>query len=810
MNDIIFTYYHNVKDTQGETKNMPWHDWKNVFSAHAVRGTPADSDFKPALELKKNGPCVVLGQLKGPRRKANVVAIYALALDLEDQTDQDLAEVLEKLAPFEWCLYSTHKSGAAAVNQQTRLRIILPLAEALRPEEFFPAWDELNEFVGGVNDLQTRDLARLHFLPSTFDPSKAIAYANDGDRWAPGKTGAAPTTENKTRADRPFEEILFLLNKKARVLRMGDELRLLVKRIQNGEPIAEPGERHSKILTLTYWLATALPELNEHELARLFEKSIEAMANQAGAGPVTLGEIKDAYTGALRRATEDTKNKKAPPSPPVQTNAYSPEELEDIAKRQGWTPEELGDKWVIQKAGSIWVLKNDGDYEGPFSKEDAPIAIRRHLGRAPVQIWTATASGFKMRAVAEIVADHGSLARKVVVDLGAQFTTFEPSTSTITESVVPIRKELKAVENKAIDKWLDVFSPDHSSKLRDWLACCPDPKKQLCALYLDGEKESGKTLFAVGAARLWTRGGPAEVEQVLNNFNEELLRCPLVFADEQVPKSFGGQSASAKLRALLGVKERTLKRKYLPNADLTGALRLVLAANNESLLDELDAHTAADLEAIAQRFLYIHVDAEASVKYLSTFSKATLEEWAQTGIAEHALWLQENHVIEKPGRRFWVEGDLSMIHRLLLTGGHWTSLVCEWLLRYLLNPRPLHADAEVNGLVRIEDERLLVNEQAIADKWSLYLKNVRQDPQVRQIGQALRSISSPHRKQLRWARRAIRYRVVETSHLIAWSERHGIGDEQAIKDRLSGVIPLDEPIDNPRSETEENKGYKVF
>jgi len=130
-----------------------------------------------------------------------------------------------------------------------------------------------------------------------------------------------------------------------------------------------------------------------------------------------------------------------------------------------------------------------------------------------------------------------------------------------------------------------------------------------------------------------------------------------------------------------------------------------------------------------------------------------------------------------------------LMHRLLMTGSHWNSMICEWLVRYLMNPNPF--DSKATGLIRREDAVLLVNDQAILDGWELYLKT-KQEPETAKIGAALRAISkTTRRQQLRFNGQRVRYRVIDIDHLISWSDRYNIGDRETI------LAALGEPSDCP-------------
>jgi len=783
VRELTFSLFRHAQDIIPQVHTRPWVDWVDLFGRHEIRGT------EETIDGYKNGPCIVLGRLIGNRSKKNIKSIDALSLDLEHLTEEQLDKILEKISHLEWAVWSTHRSGASCVDGETRLRVVLPLTRSLEPKEFFAAWDGLQALVGGVNDKNTRDIVRLNFLPSTFAGGHPMAYHNAGEWLNPDTLIVA-----EKKSEYSLEELHAKITRWKRDFdgALLTENREIVKRLLWGHALNEPGKRHQSILMLTLWLAKRFPEWTERDIEVLFASSLAAMQEQENAGPIQQKEIWDAFKGARDKlaAEQPEKKEKEQLPEPQRPNPITEAELIEIAKKQKCKLEELRRRWVVQKAGTVWILRRNGEYSQAYDKNDAPLAIRQLLVNAPVMLWEPTANGgWKKKAIGDIVEDNGSLAKRVIADLTTQYSYFEAKTRTLHEATSPIRKNLEPKYDKQIEMWLQAFGGLEHAKLVDWLSCAPDLSKSLCALYFDGVKESGKTLFAVGVSKLWTEGGPAEAAQVLGAFNDEVLRCPLVFADEKLPKRWGQNSSSAQLRAMLGIQHRSLKRKYQANADLHGALRFVLAANNESLLDELDAGSKADLEAIAQRFLYIRVDGGA--EFLKIVPRERLEYWAERGIAEHVLWLAANHQVKEPGKRFFVEGGIAEIHRLLLTGGPWTSLVCEWLIRYLMNPSTIHTDVKYNGLIRIEHGQLLVNEQCITDNWNMYLPNTHQDPVLKQIGQALRAISYPDRKQLRHRTKQIRYRVIMLEHLIAWCERWGIGDVEMIEARINGALPID-------------------
>jgi hypothetical protein len=779
MRKITFTVYPKAQVTKGEPYTLAWEKWLELFSKHEIRGNPCDTSDRAALDKAKNGSAIVLGEIPktAPRRGVNVLSIHAGALDLENLPDDRIEKILKTLSPFEHFIWTTHKHGSEVAGGKARLRVLLPLAEAIEPKDHPRLWAGLNELVGGANDAQTKDIGRLHFLPSTFDPSVAWTLRNPG-RWL--ALDDLPDA-NDPRSKTPFQDqTIENLKFKLRVLPKGDPLKAALLALLSGEPFADLGSRHDVMLSMTFWLALKNRHLTPSSIASMFQASLGKM----GADAPTVAEAQEAYKGAVGKLDQQKQEHNAEVEKEVRgCEPYTDDDLKRIAKANGWALQDLKDKWIIQKDGSGWFLTETGDYAGPYSREDMGMAATKFLSQAPIRLIEFTKSGYRYRNVGEVAREAGSLADRVISDLTIQRTRYNPQTRTMHEAILPLRF-MEPKFDPDFDKWLHIATGAMYSKIVDWLACCPDLNKLLCAIYFDGAPSSGKTMFAHGVAKVWTDGPPADIASVISDFNDELARCPLVIADEEIPHSYR-QTATTFLRSMLSTTSRTLKRKYKPTSEVRGALRLVLTANNEFLLDNKEVSSAQDLDAIAQRFLYVHVGQEAA-DFLGTLSRERKEEWVKEGIAAHIFWLSKNHVIEKPGNRFWVEGDISQMHRLLMTGSKWNSLACEWLVKYLMNPEPF--DGKVNGLVRRMHGQLLVNDEALSNGWTLYL-NTKQECETAKIGAALRAIAkTSERKQIRFQGRRIRYREIDIEHLISWSERYGIGDKETMLARLEGAL----------------------
>ena len=773
MRKLGFTIFQNKGDIVGKKKTWEWERWRGVFSRHEVRGDTADVTApKEKLDRDKDGPAVMLGILRGgaSRKKANVVKAEAIALDLEGISDEQGAAAFAAIDRFEFFAWTTHKHGWKGTDLEhpeafsSRYRVVLPFAREVSPVEYPEVWERLNLLVNNVNDKSTKDISRIHFLPSTFDPALAGTWYHPG-KWLDPEVDLPALSSTPSTKGSEFE--LAKVGRSFTHYPVKDYLREPMRALLAGEAFAVPGERHDTMLALTYALAQRFRHLQRHEVAALFEKSIAAM-REIQSDVDDLDAVWTAFLGAVedidkhkKRVALDEQRRRARAEP------YTPEDLERIAAKQGWDPSELETRWAVQRDGFVWFLNAQGEYEGPFTRDDKLMACKKFLSRTNARIMDVTERGFRYRAPAEIISEIGTLAHKPVLDMRLQYTKFDPVSGNLYEAICPLRK-LKPRFDPQIDEWLKKMCGAHYEKMVDWIATCPNLSKALCAVYLKGDKGSGKTLLPHGLARLWREGGPTTLQVLLKSgFNEELAQCPIIFADEKMPKVRWDDDVTADLREMISTHSRTVNRKNKPVTSIYGAIRLFLAANNSNLLQTSGVLTPADRDAIAERFLYIDIPQTAAM-FLNAQPSATLEYWLDGGIAAHALWLAETHVVKNPGRRFVVEGSLTDMHRLLITAPFWNNHICEFFVRYLLDPTKINSLDHGKNL-RVHRGRLLARSRGIAERWGAVFEHTRIEVETSKINQALIAISKKDRVQARYGQKRLWYQEVEIEQLLAWA-----------------------------------------
>jgi hypothetical protein len=802
---LTFTRYPNKHaGRQGEPISRPWEEWAAALSKHEARGLPDDGLDAARVEATKDGPAIVLGLIPAgkARRDSDVAEIHALGLDVEKQTDAQIANALKAIEGYEWIAYTTHKHAAACAGGGTRLRIILPLAVPISPSRLPQIYKALDALTLGVSDPKCRNASRLFFLPSTFDPAVAWTHRNAGaflnaddlERLQPAARVVDLADDSGRLSSVELGSLLARCHSLFRSMREGP-LKEFARRLADGRPLSDAGGRHEAIVDLTWHLATKIPEIPDCVIEALFAPSCDAM-RAADPNSPEVAEAVRAYADAVAKQAA-RRDERAEQAQRGNESKYLEGEIEAIANAQRCTVEGLAKRWLVQRDSTYWVLTGSGDYHGPMVRDDAQVAVATLLKRAPVRLVEATQNGVRWRSLVELVRDHGSVAGSICSSLSAQRASFDDATGVFTEAVCRLRK-FTPTRHEKIETWLRLFAGDLYEKLCDWLACVPDPDRALCAVYFAGVPGSGKTILALSLSSLWTTGGPCTLDSLLSDFNADLATCPVVLGDEYVAMwTRSGAPITQKLRHEIAVPVRPLSRKYKANTELHGYIRLVLAANNEHLLKALDAATREDLDAIAQRFFFLDASQDAT-DFMQAMSRDEKELWRTKMIPEHVLWLYQNRKVI-PAGRFWVEGTLDRMHRLLMTSTKFNTLVCEFLVRYLMNPNPV--DTRCDGLIMRDEGRLLVNAQAVIDAWEVYFPKSRTEPETAKIVAALRAISKRAKTRLRSAttKRQITFWIVDVDHLFAWSESNHIGDRETMTTNL-GEPPDREPGEDHEAE----------
>lgn len=194
---LTFTLYGAVHEKLGVPETHNWEEWKPILLKRDVRD-------------EKDGRAFVAGTIPAGkvRGKRNVTAIDAITIDIEKHEDAKILALIEKLSPWPFVIWTTHQHGTEPTG---RYRIVVPLSRAITPAEHPIAWRGFNEFCGSLNDPNTKDIARLNFLPSCPADREQEAWAEQyetksGEFFDPGPLLLdPPTTSKKNREATPID-----------------------------------------------------------------------------------------------------------------------------------------------------------------------------------------------------------------------------------------------------------------------------------------------------------------------------------------------------------------------------------------------------------------------------------------------------------------------------------------------------------------------------------------------------------------------------------------------------------------------------
>jgi hypothetical protein len=359
-----------------------------------------------------------------------------------------------------------------------------------------------------------------------------------------------------------------------------------------------------------------------------------------------------------------------------------------------------------------------------------------------------------------------------VVDISQQHSRYDAATRTFIEAPCPVRVD--AQYDAQVDQWLQILAGPRAEKLNQWLACLTRLDEPCAALYLEGAGGAGKSLLAMGASRVFTTERPADLAGALHEYNDDVVNCPIVLADETVPKDFRGTLRTDAIREFIQARTRRLNRKFRPVATVRGCARVILAANNRNLLATSEHLTEHDIAAIVERFLFIPVSAKARA-YLESVD---ISRWIDDDvIARHIVWLTENLEVEKHGR-FLVSGEAADLTNTLSTGTGLRAAICQWTMGLLLRPNTMLNRHDWGQYLRVSDGRLLMTARAMAEHWTEYVPDKGSPPSPSAISRALAGLSGEVTVRAHDGNRKMRSFNLE--QLAVWAEETGYSDRDTV------------------------------
>jgi hypothetical protein len=786
---VRLSLFPDAYDSEPRPWEGSWQELVENFSAHdfSVRVKEECPAFSPAAYPE--------GTLS--REKRLVSELSCFVVDADKLTEQGAADLMQLIAELGLCavVYTTW-SHAAVAPARYKLRVVAPLSRPVPGASWDAFWLRAASIFGGVCDFKCRNADRIYFAPFAPPGTEEVNWVEvfEGEpldvdlvmRLDP-VTVAEAAPEDQTPLSREALEKFAKNLARKRSDEQRSELGEILIKVVNGESFAEQGQRDLVLFKLCLVLGQRFSDKTPESVAEHFRPSFQLMERLHSEPPGWADKAVQRAHYKLRRVQESVLAEK------IKEQGEKKQRIREAFKNGRDEPytleevnsfgEQIGKRWIIQRGGSFYFFVA-GNYVGPFTKDDMLAAADRELSpaiSAGVSLYKVSKDGnVTPKTIVDLVRQYGTVAQRTVLDLRAQAARYDDASRTIFEAPCPMRPVAPKFHQE-IDDWLFLMAGEKYEDLKSWLAAVTRLQEPCVALFLTGPKGTGKSLLALGISRIWTTSRPTPLEEVFGDFNETLASCPLCFADEQLPRDHRGYTKNAELRIHIQADRRPLKRKFQPNATLEGATRTIVAANNEDVLSTQENLSAFDIDAIIDRYFHVPTQPEAR-DYLEA---TNTDDWVSGDrIAEHVLWLVDNHPWERSGR-FLIKVEDQGLQRQLVTNTGVRSAICQWLVGYLMNPKKFETDARSRMFVRVDNQRLLVNAQGIIECWEHYVKNEK-CPFTGHLSRDLIALCKnvPRVRLENGNGKRVNYRVFNVDNLVAWAERSGFADRETILEAL--------------------------
>lgn len=452
------------------------------------------------------------------------------------------------------------------------------------------------------------------------------------------------------------------------------------------EPVKDraPGGWNDYLLRATQYLAGLDDwcEVSGATVVQLMGPSLSHMrARREAEGKdwdsVSERRIADMFDGAAERARRE-----------VDFARGVMEELETLKRGVREAREEgegAGAALLLQFRRSYYLQHETMGWIGPFLREEIiPQAARR--GTFPTQLPNPKTGSLRRLSVEEIMDGIGAPVDGVIQDLAARAARLEESPSGGITLIVPASEpiHIEPEESPEIHAWLDALGGD---PLLDWIATVRELDQANPALWISGAGGTGKSLLARGLAALWGRP-PTPMTQALARFNHTLAQCPIIFADEDLPRTHRGFTDVEGLKRLVADTRRMVEPKGLPPVELRGAVRVVIATNNMDSVKASKDLTTEDAEALCDRLVHVRRDGQDARIIASYLERHPVQrDWLDGGaLARHLEWIIQERPAPPRGSRFRIAPDAGDLRGALLTSAgsasFWVSRsLAEWVLR---------------------------------------------------------------------------------------------------------------------------------
>lgn len=294
-------------------------------------------------------------------------------------------------------------------------------------------------------------------------------------------------------------------------------------------------------------------------------------------------------------------------------------------------------------------------YEGPMKGVALRSMARALWGESRVLDQSTAKGGARPMSPAEIVDAYGV----AISTIATEYSALAPRVDGLTLTLPPPVGDIpEPQEDRDVAAWLEILDP--SGGLLDWIAYARRDRlaSTAPALALIGGAQVGKSLLADAVARTFGARRATPLRRVLGQFAAMLAACPVLFADEGIPRDpRTGVPLTEEFRALVTSMDHVIEAKGTDRSVyVRGGVRVVLAANRlDRLFAARGAYGAHDIAALARRLFVVEI---ADSGRIDAARAASVGLGAYEGdparlarVARHLAWIQATRDAKPPTAR---------------------------------------------------------------------------------------------------------------------------------------------------------------
>ena len=469
---------------------------------------------------------------------------------------------------------------------------------------------------------------------------------------------------------------------------------------------------------------------------------------------------------------------------------------EGILKRcsyMGISPREFVKYLVIAYGSEYLVYDPKFDKYIRFSKANIVNTIQERLdgvdlvGKgSAMSVMYPTKKGVALKNITDIMLTNGKVTNQMqgFVNGEYDYEFFDPKTGIFMNKLLKPR-DIEPKYDAKVDGWLKNLcnlNEELYQDLRKWISISLSLDRPLSALYIAGSPSAGKSLFASIVSRNWTVEGATPASRVLGQeFNKQLIECPLVFADEHLPKRVPQGDISDVIRDFITEDKPTIREMRMNAYKISGYMRLMMAANNSDMLNLPDDLKEADIEAIAMRFFYFSTGKLAGeyLQRLNDVDSSILDSWKSGDVAiAHFRWIRENTDLGKKFERFGVSRGVDYIKQIIKTGGLGGEILT--VLINFLSHSPQEMIQYSNEGLFVSNNKLWATAKGVSEVWTT-LSSGGKKPRLALLSERLASYSTSNRKgKQEYGKKRVRAFSINTKVIMDHCNKTGLSDPETI------------------------------